>query len=129
MDLLQAAACCRVPDRWAFRLVGCPDACYGLSDSQLDDLYASCDVLLNVVGATDLREEQLQAPFRIYVQTDPVTAELRLANGDEHTREAFDNHHVIATYGENYKRLALVKAQYDPENLFRVNQNIAPAAG
>ena len=89
-------------DRWAFRLVGCPDACYGLNDSQLDDLYASCDVLLNVVGATDLREEQLQAPFRVYVQTDPVTAELRLANGDEHTREAFDNHHVIATYGENY---------------------------
>ena len=41
-----------LPDRWAFRLVGCPDACYGLSDSQLDDLYASCDVLLNVVGAT-----------------------------------------------------------------------------
>ena len=31
-----------------------------------------------------------------------MTAELRLANGDEHTREAFDNHHVIATYGENY---------------------------
>jgi hypothetical protein len=32
-----------------------------------------------------------------------------------------------ATYGENYNRLALVKAKYDPENLFRVNQNIEPA--
>ena len=35
---------------------------------------------------------------------------------------------VQATYGENYKRLASVKAKYDPRNLFRVNQNIVPAA-
>ena len=32
-----------------------------------------------------------------------------------------------ATYGDNYRRLALVKAKYDPHNLFRVNQNIEPA--
>jgi FAD/FMN-containing dehydrogenase len=33
---------------------------------------------------------------------------------------------VQATYGANYKRLASVKAKYDPKNLFRVNQNIQP---
>ncbi len=32
-----------------------------------------------------------------------------------------------ASYGENYERLAAVKAKYDSANLFRVNQNIKPA--
>ncbi len=31
-------------------------------------------------------------------------------------------------FGRNLRRLAEIKAAYDPENLFRVNDNIAPAA-
>jgi hypothetical protein len=89
-------------ESWAFRLADRRGACWGMSESELRELYRSCDMLLNIVGATDLREEHMLAPLRVYVQTDPVTSELRLANGDTHTAEAFANHQLLFTYGENY---------------------------
>ena len=34
---------------------------------------------------------------------------------------------VRAAYGDKYERLSLIKRKFDPDNFFRVNQNIAPA--
>lgn len=41
--------------------------------------------------------------------------------GDDETGDA-----LSAAYGPNYRRLQRVKAQYDPTNFFRMNQNIVP---
>jgi hypothetical protein len=90
-----------LPDRWALRVTELEGACWGMSETELSALYRSCDALVNV-SATELHEEQLAAPFRVYVQTDPVTSELELANGDEYTRKAFETHDVLVSYGENY---------------------------
>jgi hypothetical protein len=49
-----------------------------------------------------MRDVHMEAPRRVYVQTDPVHSELMLARDDEHTRVAFAAHDVIVTYGENY---------------------------
>jgi len=34
---------------------------------------------------------------------------------------------VKKTYGGNYERLVAIKKKYDPDNFFRVNQNIKPS--
>jgi hypothetical protein len=89
-------------DRWAFRFSLRRDHCWGLAEHELDELYRSSDALLNICGATELREEHQRASLRVFVETDPVTVELRRANGDEHTRNLLDAHNALATYGENY---------------------------
>jgi len=38
------------------------------------------------------------------------------------------NETVKAGYGDNYTRLAQIKAKYDPNNIFHINQNILPMA-
>ena len=48
------------------------------------------------------------------------TAYINFMPGDETDR-------VEAAYGDNYKRLAEIKRRYDPDNFFRMNQNVKPA--
>jgi hypothetical protein len=38
-----------------------------------------------------------------------------------------DDNRAPANYGGNHERFAEVKATYDRDNLFHINQNIAPA--
>jgi FAD/FMN-containing dehydrogenase len=39
-----------------------------------------------------------------------------------------DERRIRATYGANFERLTKVKKAYDPDNVFRANRNITPAA-
>ena len=88
-------------DRWVYRW---PESGQTWGATQkLDELFRDCDVLLNVCVATDLRDEHMAAPARVWVETDPVVDQLRVAAGDPRVREQmFERHTHFASYGENY---------------------------
>jgi hypothetical protein len=54
----------------------------------------------------------------------PLSTEAVYVNGLENESDQ----RVRAAYGEKYQRLTKIKAKYDPNNFFRVNQNIKPAS-
>ncbi len=86
---------------WAFRSHGARDACYGISEGELDQLYRDADAFLNVTGAQELRDEHVAIPRRIYVETDPVASQIKVAQGDEKVIAALADHPMHFTFGEN----------------------------
>ena len=91
-------------DRWAY-VDGVTGTCHGLSRERLRDLYREADGLLNVCGATELKDEHLRCPVRVYVETDPVFEQIRVAEGDHRAIEVLGEHTHHFTYGENLGQL------------------------
>ncbi len=87
-------------DRWAY-VDPVTGACHGLSRERLARLYGESDALFNVCAATPLREEHLRCPVRIYVETDPVFEQIRVAEGDHDAIGDLQDHTHHFTYGEN----------------------------
>lgn len=88
-------------DRWAYRAGGAGGTVFGLSERRLRDVVAAADALVNVTGATVLRDEYLQVPTRIYLETDPVLAQIEIAQGRTLTVDLLRTHTHHFTFGEN----------------------------
>jgi hypothetical protein len=89
-------------------------------------LIARCRNVADVMSAVNLAVPTVNSAMREYWNAlHPLSAGgayvnflMDAANEDEGR--------VAASYRDNYERLAAVKAIYDPNNLFSVNQNIKP---
>ncbi len=88
-------------DRWAFRAGGPGEACYGMTDHRIDALYRDADAMLNVTGSQEILPQHMVIKRRIYVESDPVAAQVSLAHGDTGTLEALAAHDVHFSFGEN----------------------------
>ncbi len=99
--LASLMARCGLEDRWAYRAAAPNGRTFGLSQGQLTRLLERADALVNLTGATVLREEYLRVPVRIYLETDPVLAQVQVAQGDQRTIDLLGTHTHHFTFGEN----------------------------
>jgi hypothetical protein len=88
--------------RWAYVAAHSDNRCYGLSATQVQDLYARADAIVNLFGGTVLRDEHLRCPVRIYLETDPVVHQIRIANGEQKYIDLVGAHTALFSWGENY---------------------------
>jgi hypothetical protein len=87
--------------KWAFRGYYPDGECYGMTAEQIEALYREADAFLNVTAAQELREEHLQIPRKIYVESDPFPAQVKAAGGDASTQQMLAHHDVHFSFGEN----------------------------
>jgi hypothetical protein len=99
-------------DRWIFRAPG-GERLIGSDEATLRDLYSRADVVINISGSHEVREEHAEISRLAYLQTDPIELQVRLAKGDESAGDGpdslrgdrapqqLDAHDFHFTYGEN----------------------------
>jgi hypothetical protein len=95
-------AWCGLTDHWAYRAGAQGGRTFGLSESQLSRLFTQVDALINLTGSTQLRDEHLRVPVRIYLETDPVRPQIEVAQGYQRTIDLLSAHTHHFTYGENF---------------------------
>jgi GT2 family glycosyltransferase len=88
--------------RWAFRALHDDGRCYGMSETELERLCASAELLLDLHGGTVPRPELIASDRLVYVETDPVQPQVELSHGLESTIEFLEQHCAHFTFAENY---------------------------
>jgi hypothetical protein len=89
-------------ERWAFRGNYPGGRCYGMTEKNILRLYRQANAFLNVTGAQELRDEHMACRRRIYVETDPVAAQIKVAQGNKETIAALTAHDTHFSYGGNF---------------------------
>ncbi len=87
-------------DRWAF-WDAARNEWHGQSGDTVKALYREADALINLSGATHLREEHMACPVRVFVDTDPGYEQARAAEGDAAAQRYLGAHTHHFTYGAN----------------------------
>ena len=90
--------------RWAYHAVHGDGRVYGASDSELNELYRSAALIINLHGATKPTAELSATGRLVYLETDPVELEVSLHNQEQWAYDFLSPHCAFFTWGENYGR-------------------------
>lgn len=88
-------------EAWAYR-ESCTPQWYGMSAARVRELFGHAVCVINLCGAShpDGLTYQPKGKF-VYLETDPVLYQVRLAQGDEGALRFIGEHDAQVTYGEN----------------------------
>jgi hypothetical protein len=88
--------------RWAFHALHADGQCWGMSATQLRQLYDSAALIFNLHGGTKPTPERVKPARLVLIDTDPVQMQLELEAGRPEAIEFYDAHGSHFTFGENY---------------------------
>jgi hypothetical protein len=90
-------------DRWAYR-DGVSGKSFGLSEKKLQKICSSADMIISVSNSLYLREEYMNIPVRILIDTDPMftqTPNLKKGGSNEQVKSSLSNYTHLFSFGEN----------------------------
>ena len=86
-------------DRWIYRRPH-TDEYFGAGESKLLELYRTADAVVDVCGAQPIALTRPEIKRLVYIETDPVTHQLWIDQGDTWHLEYIGSYDVHFTYGE-----------------------------
>ena len=86
-------------DQWAYRFPW-QSQWFGLSDTKRQEVIQSADLLINISGTLERPEEYRQVRRLVYIDSDPVFTQVKLARGQLDFRKWIDLHDVQFSFGE-----------------------------
>jgi hypothetical protein len=94
-------------DKWAYRDVASGKS-YGMTEVKILEVCKTADVFINISCSTYLRNEYLQIPKRILLDSDPMFTQIQyalevsgMADKNWKTKNMIENHNFLFTFGEN----------------------------
>jgi hypothetical protein len=99
--LARVMAWAGLEERWTYCAASEGGRIYGRSEAALRRALEDADVLVNLSGATVLRDEHRRVSVRIYLETDPVLPQIEIATGRRSTIEHLRAHTHHFTFAEN----------------------------
>jgi GT2 family glycosyltransferase len=109
--------------RWAYHSVS-QSRCFGLTRAQLQELYRSADVIVNLHGSHVATEEMAANGRLVFLETDPVEVQIDLYHGKPGTIEYLEPHGHFFTFGENIGRPGCLVPVPDPFRFHATRQPV-----
>ncbi len=89
-------------DRWAFYGLHQDNRCFGMTRRELERLYDSAHILINLHGGTEPLPELYANDRLVYLETDPVQLQVELEQEVPETIDFLEPHCAFFSFAENY---------------------------